>query len=73
MICPMCKGNMKKTIVNFPVDLKTYFILIKGVPARVCKQCGEFYINDKVHMQIERIVRKVKETTIELESVKFVT
>lgn len=64
---------MKKTIVNFPVDLKTYFILIKGVPARVCKQCGEFYINDKVHMQIERIVRKVKETTIELESVKFVT
>ncbi|MEW5803181.1 MAG: type II toxin-antitoxin system MqsA family antitoxin [bacterium] len=72
-ICPVCKGEMKKTSVNFPVDLRTHFILIKGVPARVCKQCGEFYINDKIHKQIERIVKKVEETTLELESIKFAT
>jgi len=73
MICPVCKGNMKKTILNFPVDLKTDFVLIQGVPARSCKQCGEFYISDKIHMQIKRIVKRVEETHVELEPVKLVS
>jgi len=71
MICPICKGDMEENVINFPVDLKTRFILIKGVPALVCKQCGEFFIDDKIHIQIERIVKKVKEANIELEVVKF--
>ena len=73
MICPVCKGNMKKTILNFPVDLKTDFVLIQGVPARSCKQSGEFYISNKIHMQIKRIVKRVEETHVELEPVKLVS
>jgi YgiT-type zinc finger domain-containing protein len=71
MICPICKGNMEEDSVNFPVDLKTRFVLIKGVPALVCEQCGEFFIDDKIHIQIEHIIKKVKELNVELEVVKF--
>ena len=71
MICPICKGNMEEDIVNFPVDLKTRFVLIKGVPALVCEQCGEFFIDDKIHIQIEHIIKKVKELNVELEVIKF--
>lgn len=74
MICPICKGNMEENIINFPVDLKTRFVLIKEVPAHVCDQCGEFFIDDEIHIQIENIikkVKKVKKVNIELEVVKF--
>jgi len=67
----MCKGKMKDDFVNFPVDNKHHFILIKEVPALVCEECGEFFIDDKVHTQIERIVNKTKEANAELEIVKF--
>jgi YgiT-type zinc finger domain-containing protein len=62
---------MEEDIVNFPVDLKTRFVLIKEVPALVCEQCGEFFIDDKIHIQIEHIIEKVKELNVELEVVKF--
>ncbi|MFX0203667.1 MAG: type II toxin-antitoxin system MqsA family antitoxin [Candidatus Hodarchaeota archaeon] len=71
MICPICKGNMEENYINFPIDLKDHFILIKEVPALVCEQCGEFYIDDEIHIQIEKIVKKAKETNAELEVVKY--
>ena len=40
MLCILCKGDMKNGKVNFPVDAKEHFILIKGVPAQICEQCG---------------------------------
>ena len=58
-------------IINFPVDLKTRFVLIKEVPALVCDQCGEFFIDDEIHIQIENIIKKVKKANVELEVVKF--
>ena len=43
MQCILCKGDMKNGKVNFPVDTDENFILIKGVPAKLCEQCGEFF------------------------------
>ena len=71
MICPICKGNMKEDIINFPVDLKNRFILVKEVPALVCEQCGEFFIDDEIHIQIENIIKEIKKANVELEVIKF--
>ncbi len=71
MICPMCKGKMETSTVNFPIDFKTYFILVKNVPALVCEQCGEFFIDDETHIQLENIVEKNKKSNIEFEIIKF--
>ena len=43
MICPMCKGNMVKGSINYPVDQDPRFLLIKYVPALICDQCGDFF------------------------------
>ena len=56
MVCPICKGNMEENMVNFPIDLKTRFILVKEVPALVCEQCGEFFIDDEIQIRIEKII-----------------
>jgi len=62
---------MKKDKINFPVDLKTHFILIKEVPAIVCEECGEFFIDDNVHIKLENIVERTKTSNVEFELVKF--
>ena len=40
MECFMCKGELEKKKVNYFVDLENTIIIIKDVPAKVCKNCG---------------------------------
>ena len=57
----MCKGDLEEKKVNYVVDLEeTIIIIIKGVPARVCTQCGEQYFDDETAENIERIVNQLK-------------
>ena len=37
MNCFMCKGNLEEKKVNYVVDLEDTIIIIKEVPAKVCK------------------------------------
>ena len=46
MNCFMCKGNLEEKKVNYVVDLEDTIIIIKGVPAKVCTQCGEQYFDE---------------------------
>ena len=46
MNCFMCKEVLEKKNVNYMVDLESTIIIIKNVPAKVCKQCGEHYFDD---------------------------
>ena len=71
MLCIICKGDMKNGKVNFPVDLGENFILVKGVPAQICEQCGEFFLKDGVAEAVEEIVRRAKRTNVEIEILKF--
>jgi len=44
MDCILCKSILIKGNINHIVDFDGHIIIIKGVPANVCKQCGEYYI-----------------------------
>ena len=54
MNCFKCKGNLIEKKVNYVVDLENTIIIIKGVPATVCTQCGEQYFNDETAENIEK-------------------
>ena len=73
MNCVLCKGNLIKGNVNYPVDLSDKFILIKEVPADICNQCGEYYLDDEVFKKVEDIVNHVRKSDfgIEIEVVKY--
>jgi len=62
---------MKNGKVNFPVDDEDNFILIKGVLAQICEQCGEFFLEDDVAAAIEKIAKKAKATNVEFGILKF--
>lgn len=72
MNCFMCKGNLEEKKVNYVVDLEnTIIIIIKGVPAKVCTQCGAQYFDDEIAENIEKIVNQLKQLTTEVTIVNY--
>lgn len=71
MKCFMCKGETEKKLVNYLVDIDNTIIIIKEVPANVCKQCGERYFDNDVMKNIEKIIDEVKKVSIEISIVNY--
>lgn len=71
MKCFKCDGDLVEKKVNYVVDLDETIIIIKGVPAKVCKNCGEKYFDDEIAENIEKIVNKLKELAIEVTIVNY--
>ena len=71
MNCFKCKGEVINKKVNYMVDLENTIIIIKGVPAKVCKNCGEQYFSDKIAENIEKIVKELKNLSVEVTVVNY--
>lgn len=71
MECFKCKGNLIEKKINYVVNLENTIIIIKGVPAKVCIQCGEQYFNDETTENIEKIVNQLKEIETEVTIVNY--
>jgi YgiT-type zinc finger domain-containing protein len=60
MKCPLCKGKMakgKKT--NLPYEFSgEKIIVVRNVPALVCGQCGEAFVQINILRRVERILDK---------------
>lgn len=71
MDCFVCKGKLEEKKVNYIADLEDTIIIIKGVPAKVCTQCGEQYFDDETTENIERIVNQLKQVPTEVSIVNY--
>lgn len=71
MNCFKCKGELIEKQVNYMVDLEKTIIIIKGVPAKVCVQCGEQYFDDETSENIESIVNKLKDLSTEVTIINY--
>jgi YgiT-type zinc finger domain-containing protein len=54
--CPLCGGEKQPGTTTFAVDLKFGVVVVRGVPAFVCTQCGDAWIDDPVAAKLESIV-----------------
>lgn len=66
MNCGLCKGTLTPGKVNHIVDLEEGIIIIKDVPANVCKQCGEYYVDTQIALTLESIVDEVRKNKAEV-------
>ena len=71
MNCFICKGDLEEKKVNYVVDLENTIIIIKGVPAKVCTQCGEQYFDDEIAEHIKKIVNQLKQLAAEVTIVNY--
>lgn len=71
MNCILCKASLTKGNVNHIVDLGEGIIIIKNVPANICKQCGEYYLDTNTALKLESIVEEVKKNKAEVFIVNY--
>ncbi len=57
MACQLCKGNMASGTNILPYELQNgRVIVVLNVPARICDQCGEEYVDMKVLRNVEMLL-----------------
>lgn len=66
MECVICKGNLISGKVNHIVDTNGHIIIIKNVPANICTQCGEYYLDTKTAIILEELVDGVLNSNAEV-------
>ncbi len=65
--CPMCGGEQSQGTTTFTVDRGTLLVVVRNVPATVCRQCGEAWIRDTVSEELEQIVSEANAKRRQLE------
>jgi YgiT-type zinc finger domain-containing protein len=55
--CYFCKGRVQKEEVTVDYRWGGTLVVIKGVPAGVCQQCGEKYIESNVYKGMEGLAK----------------
>lgn len=55
--CPACGGKVTQKRVDVERWWQGRLVIIEGVPANVCQQCGEMYFNSDVAREMDKIKR----------------
>ncbi len=69
--CVMCKGNLDSKLINHIVDRGGHITIIKNVPAKVCKQCGESYLDHSVALKVEQLLDNYSDNKVEVLIINF--
>ncbi len=70
--CPLCNGHMINGTTTFTVDYEKGVIVVRHVPALVCAQCGEAWIEDEQSEKLEVLVQAAKTHARQLEVIDMV-
>lgn len=67
--CPICGGATTRSKTTFSVDKGETLIVVRDVPATVCNQCGEEWIDNDTSAKLERIVDEAQSKNAQVEIV----
>lgn len=72
MACPLCKGNMEPGTTILPFDMKNgRIIVVLNVPALVCEQCGEEYVDMGVTRNVEDLLDRAERDGLSMGFVEY--
>ena len=61
MKCIVCKnGETRPGSTTETYELGTAVVVVRGIPAEVCDQCGEAYTDAQTTRQLETIVERAR-------------
>ena len=74
MKCVICKnGDTKKGKTTISMDKNGSVIVIKGVPADVCENCGEAYLDSKTNKEVLKMANESYKKGAEIEVITMKT
>ena len=72
MKCVICKtGEISPGTVTVTLERGSTVLLIKEVPAQVCTQCGEYYLDEHTTQRLYEQAEKALERNAELEVLRY--
>lgn len=61
MKCALCRtGETKPGKTTETYEIGDTVVVVRGVPAQVCQQCGETYTDEATTRQLEKIVEEAR-------------
>lgn len=72
MQCVICKhGQTHPGIVTVTLECENCIVILKGVPAAVCENCGEYYLSESVTAQVLQRAEASASNGTEVEVVRY--
>jgi YgiT-type zinc finger domain-containing protein len=72
MRCVVCKqGERKLGKVTVTLQRGDTTVVIKEVPAEICENCGEYYLDEQVTEQILSMAEQAARKNVEVEIIRF--
>ncbi len=72
MNCTLCKNGITAPgKVNVMLERGESIVIVKGVPAEVCDNCGEYYLSEAITHEVLRLADGALNTGAEVEVVRF--
>lgn len=65
--CSLCKGSVAQGVTTITVELGFGLVVVRQVPASVCSQCGEEWLDDATAQKIEEIVNAARQKHVAVE------
>ncbi|MGH2702333.1 MAG: type II toxin-antitoxin system MqsA family antitoxin [Actinomycetota bacterium] len=73
MRCVICKqGETVPGTATVTLNREGTTIVVKGVPARVCENCGEEYVDERVTESLLRFAEEAAERGVEVDVRQYV-
>lgn len=70
-LCALCGGKKRKGETTYTVEFGFGVVVIRHVPALICTQCAEEWIEADVAKELEKMVESARNKKLELEVVAF--
>ena len=67
----MCGGGLREDISSIPFLLKRSVVVVKGVPAEVCGDCGEPFLSGKATDAVTDLLRHLQDLKVEVSVVEY--
>ena len=72
MICPICKsGKMEEGYTSLTFEKVSATLVIKGIPANVCDNCGEAFVSEDIARKLHDLAKSEFDKGVEVEVVHF--
>jgi YgiT-type zinc finger domain-containing protein len=72
MRCVLCKqGDVRPGKVTVTLQRGDTTVIIKGVPAEVCENCGEYYLEENISEQVLSMAEEAVKKNAEVEILRF--
>lgn len=72
MKCVICKyGETQADLVTVTLERDESIVIIKRVPAEVCDDCGEYYLNDAITEQVLKRAEVAVSNGAEVEIIRY--